>query len=265
MYPCLLFVPANEKMLLKTKDLTPNSFIFDLEDSIPDSQKEEAIFLLKSFVDQNSDSKRCAWFVRLNANNIEKEAGILDVSSIDGFMIPKFEGVSQTGFLKKNKTKKKIIALVETCKGVEEVHHISMDKTVDAIAFGAEDYCAQRNMEPRKDFLLSIKNTILNSCIANNKLAFDTPSFQIRDEDAFAEDVKESASLGFHGKLAIHPNQISLIQKEFGYNDIEYIKGVIKLFEEQGGGVMEYNGKVYEKPHINRLKRILNEHDTKII
>ena len=102
---------------------------------------------------------------------------------------------------------------------------------------------------------------LLNSCIANNKQAFDTPSFQIRDEKAFQEDVEESVSLGFHGKLAIHPNQIAFIQKEFGSHDIEYMKKVVKSFEQQGGGVMEYDGKVYENPHINRLKRIIHEHN----
>ena len=262
MYPCLLFVPATEKMLLKSKGLSPDSFIFDLEDSIPQQQKEEALQLLKAFIEENLSAKRNKWFVRLNSGNIEKEAEALDCPAIDGFMIPKFESSSQTAFLDRMKTKKKIIALIETCKGVEEIQAISCANTIEAIAFGAEDYCAQRNMEAKKEYLIPIKSMLLNSCIANNKLAFDTPSFQIRNEEAFREDVAESVSLGFHGKLAIHPNQIAVIQKEFGFHDVEYMKTVIRLFEQQGGGVMEYDGKVYENPHINRLKKILHEHNT---
>ena len=262
MYPCLLFIPTNEKMLLKSKTLTPDCFIFDLEDSIPSNQKTEALHLLKTFVLGNIPSKRSTWLVRLNSDNIEKEAEALDYPEIDGFMIPKFESSSQTAFLDRLKTKKRIIALIETCKGVEEIHTIACINKIDAIAFGAEDYCAQRNMEAKKEYLIPIKSKLLNSCIANNKLAFDTPSFQIRNEEAFQEDVAESVSLGFHGKLAIHPNQIELIQKEFGSHDIDYMKKVIQLFEQQGGGVMEYDGKVYENPHINRLKRIIHEHNT---
>ena len=261
MYPCLLFVPANEKMLFKKKELSPNSFIFDLEDSIPAQQKTEAVLLLKSFIAENVSSKRNTWLVRLNSDNLEKEAELLDVSGIDGFMVPKFECNSKIAFLKRLNTKKKIIALIETCKGVEEISKIAAAGEIDAIAFGAEDYCAQRNMDAKKEYLIPIKSMLLNSCIANNKQAFDTPSFQIRDEKAFQEDVEESVSLGFHGKLAIHPNQIAFIQKEFGSHDIEYMKKVVKSFEQQGGGVMEYDGKVYENPHINRLKRIIHEHN----
>ena len=263
MYPCLLFVPANEKMLLKSKSLTPDGFIFDLEDSIPGNQKTKALHSLNTFILENISSKKNTWLVRLNSDNIEKETEVLDCPAIDGFMIPKFESGSQTAFLERMKTKKKIIALIETCKGVEEVHNISCINTIDAIAFGAEDYCAQRNMVAKKEYLVPIKSMLLNSCIANNKLIFDTPSFQIRDEKAFQDDVGESVSLGFHGKLAIHPNQIEVIQKEFGYHDIEYIETVIDLFEQRGGGVMEYDGKVYENPHIKRLKKILLEHNTK--
>jgi len=262
MYPCLLFIPANEKMLLKSKSLIPDCFVFDLEDSIPGNLKTEALHLLKAFVLESISSKRNTWLVRLNSDNVEQEAEALDCPAIDGFMIPKFESNSQTAFLDRMKTKKKIIALIETCKGVEEIHAISSMNMIDAIAFGAEDYCAQRNMEAKKEYLIPIKSMLLNSCIANSKLAFDTPSFQIRNEEAFREDVAESVSLGFHGKLAIHPNQIAVIQKEFGYHDVEYMKTVIRLFEQQGGGVMEYDGKVYENPHINRLKKILHEHNT---
>lgn len=264
MYPCLLFIPANEKMLLKTRSLTPDCFIFDLEDSIPDNGKTEALHLLKTFIAENVSFKKNIWLVRLNSDNMEQEAEALDCHAIDGFMIPKFESSSQTAFLNRMKTKKRIIALIETCKGVEEIHNISCINAIDAIAFGAEDYCAQRNMTAKKEYLIPIKSMLLNSCIANNKLVFDTPSFQIRDEKAFQDDVEESVSLGFHGKLAIHPNQIAVIQKEFGYHDIEYIKTVINLFEQRGGGVMEYEGKVYENPHIKRLKKILHEHNTNL-
>ena len=37
------------------------------------------------------------------------------------------------------------------------------------------------------------------------------------------------------------------------------MKKIVELFDKNGGGVVVIDGKVYEKMHIQRMKRIINE------
>ena len=88
---------------------------------------------------------------------------------------------------------------------------------------------------------------------------------KVQKEEKLKEDIQYSIDLGFDGKLAINPKQITLINEMFSPHDIEYMKKIISIYEESGEAVLCYNNTVYEKMHIERMKRVVKEATDKLI
>lgn len=257
MVKSLLFVPAKEKMLNKILELNSDGYIIDLEDSIMEEEKGSALNTLFNFLSTHLSIPNI--YVRLNKNNFTVEAKVLNTFNI-GFMLPKFEKTKEYAKLDNIWKQHFVIALVETPLGVINASEIVQCPWIDALAFGAEDYTANMNMMNKDDILLPVKSTLVNYAKAYNKLIYDTPSFNISEQNAFEKDVLNSVSLGFDGKLLINPKQIQFVNKTFGEIDLEHLVYIISEYEKRGEAVVIIDGKVYEKMHINRYRRIIKEH-----
>ena len=233
------------------------AYILDLEDSIIPDDKAIALRLVSNFLSENNTHKG---YVRINADNYEAELNEL-AKYETGFVLPKFENPeyyeNSLDILKEHD----VIALVETPLGVINIERIAKTRWVNAIAFGAEDYTAAVNMENRIDFLQYQKSRLVTFAKAYNKFVYDTPSFKLDDVNEFRREVDNAVALGFDGKLAISPKHLAYINESFRRYDLTYIKSVIDQFETSGLGVVVIDGFIYEKPHIERLKRILREHN----
>lgn len=256
----LLFIPAREKMLKKLEVLHSDGYIIDLEDSVRDEEKEVALNATGLFLSEHKDIPHI--FVRLNKDNYIIEAKTLDQFNI-GFMLPKFEKPEDYRGLEDIWERHSLIALVESPLGIVKIHDIVQCSWVDALAFGAEDFTASTNMTNKDDILLPIKTTIVIHAKAYKKKIYDTPSFSISDQSEFEKEVSHSASLGFDGKLLIHPKQIETVNKYFSEKDIDSLSYLVAEYEKRGEAVTVIDGKIYEKMHIDRFRRIIKEHNNR--
>lgn len=252
----LLFVPAKEKMMSKIPALNADGFIIDLEDSINEEEKTDALKLLCSYLSEHPEWSNI--YVRLNKTHFEEEAIALNGFNV-GFMLPKFETPEEYSCIDGIWNQHKLIALVETPMGIINIQQIAQCPWVNAIAFGAEDYTANVNMLNDDALLLPIKSSLIVCAKAYGKQIFDTPSFKINDQDAFEREVSTSVSLGFDGKLLINPKHIEYVNKCFADADLDRLAYIIAEYEKNGDAVVVIDGKVYEKMHINRLKKIIKE------
>ena len=252
-----LFVPSKAKMLLKIPTFSADAYIIDLEDSIKESDKEVALDDLCSFLKENTLNNI---FIRLDGNLIESELSKLSSFNVFGFMIPKFEKPSNYNAFSHMLKGKKIIALVETPLGLTNIEEIAKSPMVDAIAFGAEDFSSSIGMKNLPTTLSFAKSMIVTYGKAYSKPVIDTPSFIIDNPNELTKEIQESVDMGFDGKLAIHPNQIELINSLFHLFDLDYMKRVIDVYEKTGEAVVVIDGHVYEKMHIAHFKRIIKEH-----
>lgn len=251
----LLFVPAREKFFNKISQLNADLIIFDLEESILEKDKDSALQLLLQKIE--SIPKKTLWYVRLNKNNIKKEAGLLTTKLIDGFMLPKFNSEEDLSPIESYIEHKQIIALIETPIGVINIDKIVKLPKISAIAFGAEDYTALANIKNVHENLIYPKSRLVTYCKAYNKPVFDTPCLNT-NRDISRTEINQSLDMGFDGKLAINPTQADLINEIFQEHDYDYIKYVVEEFERNNSAVLSLGGKVYEKMHYQRFKEILN-------
>lgn len=253
----ILFVPAREKMLAKIPSLKADAFIIDLEDSIPEEEKEDALHRTANYITRLASSSNI--IVRINSNHAARDLAVLDKFSEIGFMLPKYENENPYDSLGDKLSRHYTVALIESPKAIVELSKICNVGYIDALAFGAEDYTAKVNMVNTIDYLLFQKSMIITYAKANNLQVFDTPSFKLDNEEEFEREVNNAASLGFDGKMAISPKHIQFINNAFSSNDLEYMKLVIERYEADGNAVVLIDGKVYEKMHINRFKKIIKE------
>jgi (S)-citramalyl-CoA lyase len=105
-----------------------------------------------------------------------------------------------------------IIALIESAKGVEALDEIAgRDPKPAALLFGAADMAADLGAETAWEPLLWVRSRIIQVGESAGIAALDSPYFDIADMKGLEQETRASASLGFHGKCAIHPAQIAII------------------------------------------------------
>ncbi|MBQ4430515.1 MAG: CoA ester lyase [Synergistaceae bacterium] len=253
----VLFVPSNERMLTKIHTFKADAYIIDLEDSIPPARKSEALSDATAFLDSMPAENI---YIRIDRSLIAGQITALKTLRFEGYMLPKFENPGDFSAFHDELSRRKNIALVETPMGLVNIREAASCAWVKAIAFGAEDYTAAVMMENSSEYLKGIKAGIVMHAKAFGKLALDTPFMNLNDDERFLAEVNISADLGFDGKLAVHPKQTATINDVFSRrNDPEFMREVIRLYEAGGEGAVSIGGKIYERMHIARFRKILGE------
>lgn len=252
----LLFVPARKKMLQKITGSQADACIIDLEDAILPEDKEAALEELIAFLREFHAEKI---YVRLDGRHIQRQIAALQGLAFAGYMLPKFETPEVFEQWRDLLAEKQVIALVETPKGAVNIERIVQCPWVNAVAFGAEDYTSCTGMTNSPETLHYVKSRIVMYCKAYEKPVYDTPSFILDDMEMLRTEAERALDMGFEGKLAIHPKQITVINQVFTACDAEYLASIIAQYESGGEAVLKIDGKVYEKMHIAHMKRILKE------
>lgn len=254
-YNSWLFVPAVEKLLGKIETCKADAVIIDLEDAVLCSEKDNALFLVTEFL--KNYSFKTDIFIRINPDRLERETAELNKYPVKGYMLPKTENSNDIKKLS-DVTDKSIIALVETAKGIVNLSEIAENEQIFAIAFGAEDYTTQNGIKKSDEFLLYPKSKIVAYAKAYDKIAVDTISLNITDKEKYAAEARKTKDFGFDGKLAIHPMQVDVINAVYT-DDIEYYRYIVEQYEKSGVGVLNIDGTVFEKPHIEEMKRKISD------
>ena len=275
----MLFCPANSEKMLKTAHLRgADCVIFDLEDAVAYSEKENARILLCGAL-QTMDYGDCEIFVRINSLNTsfgEDDVRELVKSGVKNIRLPmcesreNIEELSQmlSHYEKVNKICEgtiKIQGAIETPRGVLNALEIAeADERVISISFGTGDYtnclCVDRTKE-KEQFLYARSHIALCANIAGIDAA-DTVFFDIKDTEGFREETKLARLLGFTGKSCIHPSQVPVVHQVFT-PDNKSVEKSLKIINESkkaaqdGIGVIVIDGKMVDEPIIKKAERTL--------
>ena len=253
----LLFVPGEPKMMRKISEIHGDAFILDLEDSVNEADKQQALTDVCDFLASGPDKKI---YIRVAENHLEEEFRQLSAYRFQGYMIPKFEKPEDYTEYQKYFADREVIALVETPLGIVNLREIASCPFVTMIAFGAEDYTSAIGMKNCAETLQYARGAIVTFGKAFHKAVYDTPSFVIDDTAALEQEIQTAVDMGFDGKLSIHPAQVERINSQFQYYDLDSMRRIVAEYEKKGAAVLRVDDKVYEKMHIAHFKRILKEH-----
>ena len=274
-----LFVPGNNPSMVQNAAVFGSDVvILDLEDAVSPKEKDTARFLVTEAL-QTVDYHKCGIVVRINPLEYNGAADIAAVvpAAPDALLVPKVQSAADiqavaaqiATYEKPGQPEVKIIALIETPKGLAEAYSIAAaDKRVIALALGAEDYTAALGAKRTRDGMeiLGARTTLLNAAAAAEIPAVDTPFTDINDEEGLRKDLALAKQLGFKGKLSIHPRQIEIIHEELSPSKdetrwAERVVAAIRQAEQDGSGAISLDGKMIDAPIVSRAKQVLKMAD----
>lgn len=278
----ILSVPGyRENMLQKSLSLNADIVMLDLEDSVPIDKKTEGRKKIVDFLN-TADTFGKTFSVRINEiNSAFALHDVLDLlencsDKIYSLIIPKVEDVSEIHFVDKlinsvslSKGKEIEIGLevsIESPKGLAKVNELAVASVRNvSLVFGIADFSTSLRMrmfsisghgENEKEDYPGHKwhyvlSSILVAARANGLDAIDAPFGNFSDLDGLRESAKLSASLGFDGKWAIHPSQISIINEVFSptqeqINFALQAKEYYEIASKEGKGSVSVEGRMID-------------------
>lgn len=268
-----LFVPGNNKKVLqKAETLNADVIIYDLEDAVAPTDKDEA--RRKAIEALRSSGKKI--FIRVNSLHtsyfIDDIQYILEnyENALKGIVLPKTSESSQiqiTEYLLKIYETKygieeplEIVPLIEDASGVEFCYEIAnASNRINQLAFGAVDYSLDVNINPSENGmeLLYARTKIANaSRAAGISQPIDTVYVNFHNSQGLQDETNTAKSLGYGGKLVIHPNQIQIVNECFAPTEQEFqeAKKILEIVEQTGQSVFQLNGKMVDEPIIKKAQ-----------
>lgn len=248
-----LYLPANnEHMILKAPTLGADVITLDMEDSVPPAEKAVAREMVKKHIKEMSATGSEAW-VRVNAWDTDLTLADLEaivVDGLDGITLPKCSGLADVRRLDDEITrleklrglpvgKIKIAILIETALGVMKVDEaVGGSNRLVAVIFGAVDYTRDMKVTrtDKADEQFYARAKIGVAARAHGLVAEDAPFPNYADVEAFEENCRSGAQLGFEGRQIINPRQIPVAHKVYSPDParVEWAKKITKVFEEEG-------------------------------
>ncbi|WP_067728615.1 HpcH/HpaI aldolase/citrate lyase family protein [Oceanobacillus damuensis] len=273
-----IFIPGNQtKHIDKAPTLSADNIIFDLEDSVASEEKEGARHKIKKAINELETKARK--FVRVN--EINSPYFLDDISAVvsqklDGLVIPKVNGKEDiqlvdyliAQFEARNDVKAgsiSLIPLIETGKGMHHAYEIAKaSDRIEALAFGAEDFMLDMSI-PKDEgnaLLMARSNLVMFSNAAGIQPPIDGVYTDIHHQDGLQKATNVAKSLGFQGKLIIHPKQLEAVNNIFLPTESELRKArkIVEAYEasqQNGIGAIQVDGKMIDVPVAERAKRLL--------
>ncbi len=281
----LLFVPADSpRKFAKAMQGEADALILDLEDSIAAAHKPAARESATDFLREWRSAPRAATIlVRINALDTGLADADLDAvmrARPDGIMLPKAESgadVQQLGAKLAVREAENdlpdgstfILPIVtETARAMFGLgSYAGASRRTRALTWGAEDLSASLGSEVNRlpdggyapPFALA-RNMMLFAAAATGVDAIDTIFGNFRDSAALRAECEAARRDGFAGKMAIHPDQVAIINETFtpAQKAIDEARAVIAAFAANpDAGVVSIDGAMYDRPHLLRAERVV--------
>jgi citrate lyase subunit beta/citryl-CoA lyase len=265
-----LFVPADsERKVTKALDSDADAIIFDLEDSVAPELKPVARALINNLPRRSGGPE---WWVRINplgSEHVKDDLELLGVADIHGIVLPKAESGADVTELAHRTGSIPVHAIVtETAASLFGLlSYRQPGSPLAAMSWGAEDLSAalggasKYDADGRLSFTYRLARSLcLAGAVAAGVQPVDGVFTDFRDVEGLGAEAQAAAREGFTSKLAIHPDQVAVINAAFSPSaeDISHAEAIVAAFEAQpGAGVLSVGGRMVDRPHLVQAERIL--------
>lgn len=285
-------------MLAKAARFEASAFIPDLEDSVPDPNKDEALDVTARAIPELIATGKpiIPRINSLSSGRIQHELEKLVGTGITAVSVGKIQ--SATDIVKIDEIISQlessrgmsvgttaILPWIESAAAILNAHDIcTASHRVKWVAFGAEDYAADMGITRTSDepitgtdrpeetygepALLFPRSTVAVAARAARVHALDTPFTKFRDRTGLLKEATLARRLGYAGKFAIHPDQIQTINQVWKptQSELQHAQAVIAANDQarlDGRGATSINGEMVDAPVVARAKHLLSQvHET---
>jgi citrate lyase subunit beta / citryl-CoA lyase len=276
----LLFAPGNHaRRVEKALSVDADAVILDLEDAVAVAEKPATRAMVASATKR---PRRGLLYVRVNAIDTEFCYGDLVAvvqAGLDGIVLPKVESAAGAATiewllaqLERDRNLAQggvdLIPIIETARGLQQIDAILLAGTrVRRVAFGAGDFTLDLNMAwSRNETELAHARAavVTASRAAGIDAPLDTVWVDLSDPEGLAASARTALDCGFQGKMCIHPDQVTVVNRVFtpGDAEIAFAERVCAAFaraEAEGSAAIQLDGKFIDYPIVYRAQRVLRK------
>jgi citrate lyase subunit beta/citryl-CoA lyase len=280
----LLFVPGDSaRKFAKASGVGADILILDLEDSVAPPNKAAARAHVAELLRQGGP-RDWRFFVRVNP--FDSGLTLADLAAIvqpglDGILVPKAEGAAdivrighyldalETAAAMPLGDVKIMVIATETPAAMFTLgSYAPAHPRLAGLTWGAEDLAAGIGATSNKDtggawsfpYQVARAQCLFAACAAG-VAPIDTLYADFRDSAGLADDCRRARRDGFTGRLAIHPDQVAVINDGFSPSaeEIAQARRIAGAFAAQPGiGTIGIDGKMFDIPHLKSALRILS-------
>ena len=266
-----LFVPADsEKKIAKAVESDADAIIFDLEDSVVPARKADAREILKALPKRTGGPE---WWVRINplaSDYIKADLAVFASPDFTGVVLPKTESGSDVAELAHRTGNLPVHAIVtETPASLFGLlSYRGCSPALAAMSWGAEDLSAALGASSKHDengelaFAYRLARSLcLAGAVAAGVQPIDGVFADFRDGKGLRSEAEAARREGFTGKLAIHPEQVPIINAAFtpSAEEVAHAQAVVDAFDsDPDAGTLSVNGRMVDRPHLEQALRVLD-------
>jgi citrate lyase subunit beta/citryl-CoA lyase len=278
-----LFVPADsEKKLAKAKTSRADALILDLEDAVAADKRPVARGMVQEFLKEKIAP---SLWVRINpvgSADLSADLEAVVASAPAGLVVPKPDGPEVLHVLDNHITalearhglplgaiKVMPVATETPVAALSLPYYRDPPPRLVAMTWGAEDLSAALGAATNRgedgEFLFTyrmVRSLCLVAAKAANVEAIETLYADFRNAAGLERTARAAQREGFSGMLAIHPDQVEIINAAFTPSaaDVEHATRVVAAFAS-GAGVASLDGKMLDQPHLVQAQKILARAD----
>jgi citrate lyase subunit beta/citryl-CoA lyase len=280
----LLFVPADsERKLAKSAGSDADMLILDLEDSVAAARKAAARSTAAEFIAAQSGKLQAAIFVRINpldSGLAMDDLAAVVVPGLAGVMLPKTQGAADVVRLGHGLdalearagiapgSVRIVPVATETPQAMLAMQGYARPMArLAAITWGAEDLSTAIGAVSNRDeggAYSPLYEWAASLCLCAAAAAgvppIDTVHTDFRDPAGLAAACRASRRRGFRGRLAIHPDQVPIINQAYAPTETElaHARRIVEAFAAQpDAGTLSIDGVMVDLPHLTQARRTL--------
>jgi citrate lyase subunit beta / citryl-CoA lyase len=280
-----LFIPGDsERKQAKAFASGSDALILDLEDSVAPSRKQSARDMTRAFLSAHAPNAiRPYLLVRINSLETpywaDDLAGVM-TGKPDAILLPKprngedvqrlsvaLDHAEATAGTAVGTTRIFVIATEVPLSVLHMSTYVDSSARLDGLTWGAEDLGAEigaaTNRRPdgswTTPFQLARDMTLFTATAAKVQ-PIDTVHVNFRDLADLKRECAEAARDGFTGKMAIHPDQVAVINAAFTPSNTEIARAerILALFAANpGSGALSLDGQMIDIPHFRHAERTM--------
>jgi len=252
-----LFVPGDRaERIAKARAAGADAVVVDLEDAVAPGNKLAARAAVAGALDAANPI-----VLRINGADTEwfdDDARLAAHPGVAAVMLPKAGAIDAVAALRAA-SGKAVLALVETAAGLANLPALAA-AGVARLAFGSIDFQLDLDITDDDLALLPFRmQLVLASRVANLPPPVDGVTTALDDAACIDADARRARSLGFGGKLCIHPKQVAIVNAAFSPSaaDLDWARRVVDAAAGAGGAAVAVDGKMVDAPVLARARRIL--------
>ena len=282
----MLFVPADsERKLAKSVDSRADVLILDLEDSVAEARKVPARRTAQDFIATQASRIGPRLYVRINPLDTPLAMGDLAAvvaPGLAGILLPKT--LSAADVIRLGHGLDALEARAGMTPGTVAIMPVATETAaamlnmqsfagplarLSGVTWGGEDLSAaigavsNREEDGSWSPLYVLANSLcLAAATAAGVPPIDTLYADFRDGAGLAAACRASRRRGFRGRIAIHPDQVAIINEAYSPTaaELAHAQRIVDAFTANPeAGTLGIDGQMIDRPHLTQALRTLGQ------